>query len=146
MTSLWCCGCHGNQLSCNWFRLIEITKNAYYMCQIFSQSDERCQKYRGGVRLPPPLPPLCLHVTFFTLCLLGLRSEENFKTFYNGTKKHFLEPAKERIERDWKYSVCIVHWGRRGGGGAKGKLCYLVCTCVLICVLICVRVCVCVCV
>ena len=38
------------------------------MCQISSQSDERCQKKRGGVRLTPP----CLHVTFLDLCLIGL--------------------------------------------------------------------------
>ena len=38
----------------------------------------------------------------FNSLSLPLRGEENFKTFYNGTKKHFLERAKERIERDGK--------------------------------------------
>ena len=38
----------------------------------------------------------------FNSLSLPLRSEENFKTFYNGTKKHFIERAKERIERDGK--------------------------------------------
>ena len=44
-----------------WYRLIESTNNAHYMCQISSQSDEWCQKERGGVRLtlPPPLMPSC---------------------------------------------------------------------------------------
>ena len=40
VTSLCCCGCHGNQLSSDWFQLIESTKNAHYMCQISSQSNE----------------------------------------------------------------------------------------------------------
>ena len=39
--------------------IIGNTKNAY-MCQISSQSDKWCQKWRWGVRLtlPPPPPPL----------------------------------------------------------------------------------------
>ena len=31
-------------LDTTWLRFIENTKKAHYMCQIFSQSDERCQK------------------------------------------------------------------------------------------------------
>ena len=44
-----------------WFRLIEIVKKPHYMCQILSQSDEWCQKWRGVVPLtpqPPPPPPM----------------------------------------------------------------------------------------
>ena len=33
----------GNQLSSKWYRLVESTKNAHYMCQISGQSDEWCQ-------------------------------------------------------------------------------------------------------
>ena len=36
----------------------------------------------------------------FNSLSLSLRSEENFKTFYNGTKKHFLERAEASIGRD----------------------------------------------
>ena len=32
-----------------WFRLMESTRKARYTCQISSQSDEWCQKWRGGI-------------------------------------------------------------------------------------------------
>ena len=48
---LYGCGCYVNQLDTTWFRLFENTKRAHYMCQISNQSDEWCQKWRGGVRL-----------------------------------------------------------------------------------------------
>ena len=38
-------GCHGNQLNTTWFRLIENTKEGYYMYQVSCQSDELCRKY-----------------------------------------------------------------------------------------------------
>ena len=41
-------------------------------------------------------------VRLFNSLSLPLRSKENFKIFYNGTKKHFLEQGKEGIERDGK--------------------------------------------
>ena len=68
---LYSCGCHESPLDTTWFQLVKSTKKAHYMCQISNQSDEWCQKWRGGVRLT--LPPLCLRVTFVGLCLLGLR-------------------------------------------------------------------------
>ena len=46
------------------------------MCRISYQSDECCREWKElkGVRLAPPgIPPsLCLRVTIFGLCLLGL--------------------------------------------------------------------------
>ena len=51
-------GCHENQLRSTWFRLIESTKNAQYMCQISSQSDKMVLKVDGRCPIdPPPLPP-----------------------------------------------------------------------------------------
>ena len=54
--SLCCCSYHGNQLvlSSKWFQLIERTKNAHYMCQISSQSDEWFSKVEGRGPIDPP--------------------------------------------------------------------------------------------
>ena len=64
VTSLCCCGCHGNQLSSKWFRLIECKKNVHYMYQISSQSDEWCKSRGEGSDWPSPIMPLC---NFFRL-------------------------------------------------------------------------------
>ena len=77
--SICCCGCYGNQLSSKWFRLIERTKNAHYMCQISSQSMNGVKSRgegpgRGGEgRGGAPHPPI-LRVTFFRLMLSRVKN------------------------------------------------------------------------
>ena len=60
VTSLCCCGRHGNQLSSKWFRLIESTKNAPYICAKYLVNRMNGVKSRGeGSDSPPPLMPSC---------------------------------------------------------------------------------------
>ena len=40
--------CHENQLDATWFHLIKSTNEACYMYQVSCQSDELCQKEKGG--------------------------------------------------------------------------------------------------
>ena len=71
VTSLCCCGCHGNQLGATWLYLNGSILDTYYTYQVSCQLVEWFWNWGGGVRLTTP--PLCLRVTFFSSCILGYK-------------------------------------------------------------------------